>query len=61
MRLLVNATSYGAVPGGAGLREVVVSGLPEAVEPGSIYAEAAEGVQIRSVSYRERPVAQDVA
>jgi hypothetical protein len=48
------------VPGPAGLREVVVSDLPEHVQPASIYAESADGVEVRSVLYRIRPVEQDV-
>ena len=52
------------VPGAAGLREVVVTSLPERVVPGSIYAEpadpAAGGVEIRGVRFRNRPVEQDV-
>ncbi|MHC4442093.1 MAG: mucoidy inhibitor MuiA family protein [Planctomycetota bacterium] len=46
--------------GPAGLREVVVSDLPEHVVPGSIHAESADGVEVRSVRYRVRPVRQDV-
>jgi hypothetical protein len=48
------------VPGQAGLREVVVTGLPEQVIPGSIFAEADAGVEVRSVRFRTRPVSQDV-
>ncbi len=48
------------VPGPAGLREVVVTDLPEHVVPGSIYAESANGVEVRSVRYRVRPVSEDV-
>jgi len=48
------------VPGPPGLREVVVTGLPDRVVPGSIYAESADGVVVRSVRYRVRPVSQDV-
>jgi uncharacterized protein (TIGR02231 family) len=48
------------VPGPAGLREVVVTELPEHVQPASIYAESADGVEVRSVLYRIRPVEQDV-
>ncbi len=48
------------VPGPAGLREVVVTDLPEAVVPGSVYAESADGVAVRSVRYRVRQVAEDV-
>ncbi len=40
--------------------EVVVTNLPSAVLPASLYAEPAEGVQVRSVSYRVRPVEQDI-
>ncbi|MFA5863216.1 MAG: mucoidy inhibitor MuiA family protein [Phycisphaerae bacterium] len=48
------------VSGPVGLREVVVTELPQSIVPGSIYAESANGVEIRSVRYRERPVMQDV-
>ena len=47
------------VPGGAGLREIVVTNLPEAILPGSLYAESADGVEVRSVAYRIRPVGED--
>jgi len=48
------------VPGAPGLKEIVVTDLPERVQPQSLYAEAAEGVEVRSVLYRERPVSDDV-
>jgi len=48
------------IPGPAGLHEVVVTDLPERIVPGSIYAESADGVAVRSVRYRVRPVAEDV-
>jgi hypothetical protein len=48
------------IPGPAGLREIVVGELPEHILPGSIYAESAGGVEVRSVRYRIRPVLQDV-
>ena len=48
------------VPGPAGLREVVVTGLPDRVVPGSLFAEAAAGVEVRGVRFRTRPVSQDV-
>lgn len=48
------------IPGPAGLHEVIVTDLPEHVVPGSLYAESADGVQVRSVLYRQRPVTQDV-
>lgn len=44
----------------AGLREVVVSGLPEHILPNSLFAESADGLEVRSVLYRERPVDKDV-
>lgn len=44
----------------AGLAEVVVTDLPPRVLAGSLYAEGSSGVQIRSVQFRTRPVAQDV-
>ena len=36
------------VPGGTGLRELVVTGLPEAIIAGSLYAESSDGVEVRS-------------
>ncbi len=48
------------VPGPAGLREVLVTDLPQHIVPNSIYAESANGLEVRSVSYRERPVSEDV-
>ncbi len=48
------------LPEAGGLMEVVVTNLPSAVLPASLYAEPAEGVQVRSVSYRVRPVEQDI-
>jgi hypothetical protein len=48
------------VTGAPGLAEVVVTELPSRVLPGSLYAESADGVSVRSVQFRTRPVAQDV-
>ncbi|MGE3180397.1 MAG: mucoidy inhibitor MuiA family protein [Phycisphaerae bacterium] len=43
----------------ANVVEIVMSNLPEAIVPESVYAEGANGVSIRSVRYRERTVEQD--
>src|ERR1019366_54112 len=48
-----------------GLGEIVVSDLPDRIVPASIFAEAGaagagDGVEVRSVRYRERPIGQDV-
>jgi hypothetical protein len=43
-----------------GLLEVVVTGLPESVLPGSLFAEPEGDVQVRSVRYRSRPIEADV-
>ena len=43
-----------------GLLEIVVTNLPEHVLPGSLFAEPRDGVQIRSVRYRARPIDEDV-
>ena len=48
------------LPANAGMSELVVSELPDRVQPGSIFAEGSEGVEVRSIRYRERAVAQDV-
>lgn len=39
-----------------GPMEVVVTDLPYQVEPGSLFAEAGEGLEIRAVRFRNRPV-----
>ncbi|TWU24749.1 mucoidy inhibitor MuiA family protein [Bythopirellula polymerisocia] len=43
-----------------GLLELVVTNLPESVLPGSLFAEPGDGIQIRSVRYRVRPIEADV-
>jgi hypothetical protein len=43
----------------AGLTDIVVTGLPERVIPGSVYAESADGIDIHSVGFRTRAVEQD--
>lgn len=48
------------IPGPAGLREVIVTDLPEQVVAGSIFAEGADGIEVRSVRYRTRPMSADV-
>lgn len=48
------------VSGGAGLREIIVGELPEQIVPESIYSEAVSGVEVRSVRYRHRPLAEHV-
>jgi len=48
------------IPAPTGLREVVVTDLPEYIVPETLYAESSEGVEVRSVRYRVRPVLQDV-
>lgn len=48
------------VPKAQGLVEVVVTNLPENILPGSLFAEPTDGVQVRSVRYRARPIEEDV-
>ena len=48
------------LPKAQGLLEVVVSNLPESVLPGSLFAEPSDGVEVRSVRYRTRPIEEDV-
>jgi hypothetical protein len=48
------------IPGPAGVKDILVGGLPERVQPGSIFAEGENGVSVRSVSYSVRPVDKDV-
>lgn len=43
----------------AGLGEILVSDLPERVAPGSLFATAGEGVEVRAVRYRTRAVRQE--
>ncbi len=48
------------LPAAAGtVQEIVVTDLPTHLRPESLHAETTPGVQIRSVTYRTRPVVQD--
>jgi Domain of unknown function (DUF4139)/N-terminal domain of unknown function (DUF4140) len=48
------------LPNAQGLQELVVTNLPESVLPGSLFAEPSDGLEIRSVRYRARPIEEDV-
>jgi hypothetical protein len=48
------------VPGPAGLKEVTVTGLPDQILPGSLYAESADGAEVQSVNYSAHPAETDV-
>src|SRR5205809_199818 len=48
------------LPAGAGLSELVVQDLPERILGGSLFAEGSDGVDVRSVRYRERAQPTDV-
>jgi len=48
-----------AAPDGAGPMEIVVTDLPDRVVPESLHADGGEGVQIRAVRYRERPLSEE--
>ncbi|MEM7737446.1 MAG: mucoidy inhibitor MuiA family protein [Deinococcota bacterium] len=41
---------------GTGLQEIVVSDLPNALLPGSLFAESPDDVEVRAVRYRERVI-----
>lgn len=48
-------------PGDApGLRELIVTDLPAQILPTSLYAEPSDGIEVRSVRFRTRPVEQDI-
>jgi anti-sigma regulatory factor (Ser/Thr protein kinase) len=47
------------VEGAAGRIEIVVGNLPEQIVPNSLFAEGAEAVEIRAVSFRTRAVGQE--
>lgn len=42
-----------------GLREVVITDLPEQILPGSLFAEGERGAEVRSVRFRTRPLMAD--
>ena len=48
------------IPGPAGAKDILVGGLPDRIQPGSIYAESENGVEVHSVSFSVRPVQTDV-
>jgi hypothetical protein len=41
------------------VREIIVTNLPESLIPASLFAEASDGAEVRSVSYRIRPLPED--
>ncbi|MFH1615659.1 MAG: mucoidy inhibitor MuiA family protein [Planctomycetota bacterium] len=43
-----------------GSSEVIVSGLPEKIQPESLYAQSGDGLKIMSVRYRVRAVEEDI-
>jgi hypothetical protein len=47
------------VPGGAGVMELVISGLPEQTMSSSLYAESSEGIRVLTTRFRSRPVRED--
>ncbi|HNQ22239.1 MAG TPA: mucoidy inhibitor MuiA family protein [Phycisphaerae bacterium] len=57
---VVDLAPTGGGKSAPGLREIVVTNLPEQIIPSSLYAEGGEGIEVRSVRYRQRPVAEDV-
>ncbi|HQY87066.1 MAG TPA: DUF4140 domain-containing protein, partial [Tepidisphaeraceae bacterium] len=48
------------VSGSSGIAEIVVTDLPQQIQPASLYAEAPGGSKIRAVSFRTRAVSDDV-
>ncbi len=49
------------VPRGTGLIDVVVSGLPDQVFGGSLFADGGQGIEVRAVRFRTRVVGRDVS
>jgi uncharacterized protein (TIGR02231 family) len=47
-----------SAPDAAGLGELLVGGLPQEIQPDSLFAEGGEGVQIRAVRFRTRAVGE---
>lgn len=47
------------VPRGTGLIDVVVSGLPDQVFGGSLFADGGQGIEVRAVRFRTRVVGRD--
>ena len=46
------------IGGPSGLREIVISELPERIVPGSLFAESDEEIEVRAVQFRARAVGQ---
>ncbi|MBM4040363.1 MAG: mucoidy inhibitor MuiA family protein, partial [Planctomycetes bacterium] len=47
------------VEGAAGSVELVVTGLPDQVVPDSLFAEAAAGIEVRAVRFRQRAIGEE--
>ena len=46
------------IDGDPGAQEIVISDLPENIDPSSLFAEGGEGVEVRAVRYRARAVSE---
>ena len=46
------------IDGAPGAQEIVISDLPENIDPSSLFAEGGEGVEVRAVRYRARAVSE---
>src|ERR1700733_1909328 len=47
------------VPAGGGLRELIISPLPEATIISSLYTESSDGIRVLTTRFRTRPVKED--
>lgn len=58
-RVVAVPAAKGVAETAGSVREVVITDLPARVRPESVHAESTNGVKVRSVRFRQRPVVQD--
>jgi hypothetical protein len=58
-RLVAVPAAKGVADAAGTVREVVITDLPARVRPESVHAESRDGIKVRSVRFRTRPVVQD--
>jgi len=58
-RVVAVPAAKGVAEAAGSVREIVITDLPARVRPESVHAESRDGVKVRSVRFRTRPVVQD--
>jgi len=58
-RIVAVPAAKGVAEAAGSVREVIITDLPARIRPESVHADSRDGVKVRSVRFRQRPVVQD--